>query len=48
MQTRTDDDMKKVAPGRDSKKSDGWREREESRTAGVAPRLAKAAGVVRC
>jgi hypothetical protein len=48
MQTATDDDQKKVAPVRESRKSDGWREREESRTAGVAPRLARADGIVRC
>lgn len=34
----SDDEQKKAAPVRASKKSEGWREREESRNASVAPR----------
>jgi len=32
------DDKQKTKPIRTGKKSDGWREREESRAAGVTPR----------
>jgi hypothetical protein len=46
---QTDDETKKAAPVRAAKKSEGWREREESRNAGVAPRTTKDnGGVVRC
>jgi hypothetical protein len=45
--TRTDDELTKAAAAR-ANKSEGWREREESRNAGVAPRFAKASGLVRC
>ena len=35
----TNDDVeKKAAPVRVAKKSDGWREREEAKAAGVTPR----------
>jgi hypothetical protein len=30
---------KKAVPARTSKKSDGWREREEAMAAGVTPRI---------
>lgn len=33
-----EDIQKKAAPLRAAKKSEGWREREESKAAGVAPR----------
>ncbi len=42
MQAQSYDDQKKAAPPRASKKSDGWREREESRHAGAAPRAKSA------
>jgi hypothetical protein len=46
MQTRIEE---KATPVQAAKKSEGWREREESRNAGVAPRTTKdAGGVVRC
>jgi hypothetical protein len=32
------DDKSKTKPMRTKKKSDGWREREESRAAGITPR----------
>ncbi len=35
---QTDDTQKKAAPVRGGKKSDGWREREEAKTAGLTPR----------
>jgi hypothetical protein len=34
----TDDKQMKAAPVRVAKKSEGWREREESKAHGVAPR----------
>lgn len=34
----TDDTVMKAAPVRVTKKSEGWREREEAKAAGVAPR----------
>lgn len=47
---QTDDVQKKAAPVRASKKSEGWREREEAAAARVAPRAHKADGAshVRC
>jgi hypothetical protein len=38
---QSDDVMKKAAPVRESKKSEGWREREEARNARVTPRTTK-------
>ena len=35
-----EDTQKKAAPLRSSKKSEGWREREESKAAGTAPHSA--------
>jgi hypothetical protein len=34
---QNEDTQKKAAPLRSSKKSEGWREREESKAAGTAP-----------
>lgn len=34
-----EDTQKKAAPARAAKKSEGWREREESNAAGTAPRM---------
>lgn len=49
---QNDDVEKKSAPVRAAKKSDGWREREESKCAGVTPRISHrssdAATLVRC
>jgi hypothetical protein len=35
---QTDDTLNKAAPVRVAKKSEGWREREEAKAAGITPR----------
>lgn len=48
---QSEDTQQKASPVRTSKKSDGWREREEAKAAGVTPhkadRSAKAFSLVR-